>query len=63
MLVCHCKRVHCRVIKDCVRAGARDVYDVAAQCGAATGCGGCRKLVEKLVEHEVGSARRCETAA
>lgn len=52
MLVCHCKRVHCRDIRDAVRDGAETVDDVGERCGAGTGCGGCRTLVEKLVERE-----------
>jgi len=52
MLVCHCKRVHCRVIRDCARSGAGSVDEVGRMCGAGTGCGGCKPLVEKLVERE-----------
>ena len=52
MLVCHCKRVHCRDIRDALREGAETADDVGARCGAGTGCGGCRALVEKLVERE-----------
>ncbi len=52
MLVCHCKRVHCRVIRDCVEAGARDTDTVGRLCGAGTGCGGCKPLLGKLVDAE-----------
>ena len=55
MLVCHCKRVSSRAIRECVQAGARDAATVSRACGAGTGCGGCRPLVEQLVAREVTS--------
>ncbi len=63
MLVCHCKRVHCRVIRDCARSGAEDADDVGRMCGAGTGCGGCKPLVEKLVEREQAAQPRSESIA
>ena len=56
MLVCHCKRVSCRVIRECVQGGAKDTNSVSRACGAGTGCGGCRPLVKELVERELTSA-------
>jgi len=52
MLVCHCHSVTDRTIRDAVRAGADDANAVGSACGAGTGCGGCRKLVECIVEAE-----------
>jgi bacterioferritin-associated ferredoxin len=52
MLVCHCKRVHCRDIRAAAQAGASDADSVGRACGAGTGCGGCKPLVQKLVEKE-----------
>lgn len=66
MLVCHCKRVHCRDIRDAVQNGAENVDEVGEQCGAGTGCGGCRPLVEKMVDRELvtlGRGRRTDVAA
>lgn len=56
MLVCHCKNVSDRDIKRCVRdSGARNRLDVARECGAGTGCGGCLPLVEDVIrEAEAG---------
>ncbi len=56
MLVCHCKRVSSRVIRECVQEGAHDANAVGRACGAGTGCGGCRPLVLALVERELTSA-------
>ena len=55
MLVCHCKRVNSKVIRDCVQSGARNAKDVGAACGAGECCGGCLPLVEELVDRELGS--------
>jgi bacterioferritin-associated ferredoxin len=54
MLVCHCNAVTDRTIREAVRAGACSTAAVTALCGAATGCGGCRDLVERIVEEEQG---------
>ena len=53
MIVCHCRGVTDREIRGCVRAGQQTVCAVSQACGAATGCGGCKPLVRKLVEHEL----------
>src|SRR5690606_8981012 len=53
MLVCHCKRVCDRTIRQCVIDGARTVDQVGAACRAGTGGGGCRPLVEALIQLEV----------
>ena len=58
MIVCHCRRVTDREIRRCVRAGEMTVGAVSQACGAATGCGGCRPLVSKIVESEV-EAQNC----
>jgi bacterioferritin-associated ferredoxin len=57
VLVCHCLRVFDRTIRECVRGGARTADDVSDECGAGTGCGGCRESIEAIVDHE---SRACE---
>lgn len=52
MIVCHCHCVTDRTIREHVRAGATSVEAVAEACAAATGCGGCRELVEEIVDAE-----------
>ena len=54
MLVCHCKQVSDRQIRDAVRAGARTRGDVARACAAGTRCGGCVPAVEEIVAREAG---------
>lgn len=48
-MVCHCLGVNDRRIRREVAAGALTSEQVAARCGAATRCGGCRQTVEELL--------------
>jgi bacterioferritin-associated ferredoxin len=50
VLVCHCKVVTDSQIRAAIEAGARDEFDVAAACGAATECGGCLPTVRTLLD-------------
>ena len=58
MLVCHCKSVSEREVKEAIRSGACSRRDVARRCaGAGTMCGGCRPLIDELLDtHEVAPA-------
>jgi bacterioferritin-associated ferredoxin len=52
MLVCHCKRVSDRTIRDAIGAGARCRGTIGRACGAGTGCGGCLPAVDAILETE-----------
>ena len=53
MLVCHCKAVSDRTIRQCVRAGdASSVEEVGLCTGAGTRCGGCHESIEDILEEE-----------
>jgi bacterioferritin-associated ferredoxin len=52
MIVCHCHGVTDREIRACVQNGARSCADVADDCGASSGCGGCESLVADIVHSE-----------
>ncbi|HJO22938.1 MAG: (2Fe-2S)-binding protein [Myxococcota bacterium] len=52
MLVCQCKGVSDRTVREVVRAGARSGREVARACGAGRSCGGCRPLVREIIEDE-----------
>ncbi|MGH8907824.1 MAG: (2Fe-2S)-binding protein [Egibacteraceae bacterium] len=54
MLVCHCKAVFERRVREAIAAGARDEFDIAAACGAGTGCGGCVPTVARLLREMAG---------
>jgi len=49
MIVCFCRGLDERDLRQVVAAGAFTVEDVAAACGAATDCGACREVVEDVV--------------
>jgi bacterioferritin-associated ferredoxin len=58
VLVCHCKAVTDGDILAAIAAGAVDEFDVAAACGAGTGCGGCVPAVTALLAR-IGCAPGC----
>jgi bacterioferritin-associated ferredoxin len=47
--VCHCVAVNDRRIVEEIEAGALDIEDVAARCGAGARCGGCHPTIEALL--------------
>lgn len=67
MLVCHCHAVTDRTIREAIREGACSADEVGAACGAGTGCGGCRDVVDGIVQGEQRSylvpLRRADHAA
>ena len=56
MLVCHCKRVCDRMVRDAVTKGARSAEEVGAACRAGTGCGGCLPLIDSLIDEHGSEA-------
>lgn len=52
MIVCHCFGVTDREIRASIKGGATSCEDVAACCGAGSGCGGCESLVAEIVHTE-----------
>lgn len=61
MLVCHCRVVNDRRIREEIERGARDEFDIADACGAGTVCGGCLPVVGEILA-EYGCAPRCSVA-
>ena len=53
MLICHCRGVSDRAIRNAIRRGAKTPREVAAACGAGTSCGGCRPAVTQIVRGEL----------
>ena len=49
MIVCHCKAVTDRHIRNAIACGARDRFDVADACGAGGSCGGCVPAISALL--------------
>ena len=60
MIVCHCKAITDRQIRDAARRGAKTGRDVAIQCQAGTCCGGCSPVIEQLLRASERAAKRPE---
>jgi bacterioferritin-associated ferredoxin len=52
MLVCHCKGLTDRQVRDAVREGAGTRRQLSRSCGAGAVCGGCRPVIEEILEEE-----------
>ena len=52
LLVCHCRKVCDRTIRECIDRGARSVDEVGQACQAGTACGGCRPTIGALIAGE-----------
>lgn len=50
MYVCHCEVVSDHSIRGAISAGARDIEQVAALCGAGSACAGCHPTIEQLLD-------------
>jgi len=60
MIVCHCKALSDRTIRDVIRRGAHSPREVALACHAGRRCGGCIPVVRELIETETSrSAVSC----
>ncbi len=49
MYVCLCKGVTDAQVRAAVAAGAKDVADVSLACEAGAGCGGCHRLLARML--------------
>jgi bacterioferritin-associated ferredoxin len=57
VIVCHCRAVSDREIREAVRAGAADCQQVARACHAGHTCGGCRPAIHDILESERAACR------
>lgn len=62
MYVCLCRGVSSQTIIDAVRKGANTTKKVAAECGAGSDCGRCRRTVQTIIAAEMRSAHASEPA-
>jgi bacterioferritin-associated ferredoxin len=56
LIVCHCRGINDRTIREAVRSGARSCRQVARACEAGGRCGGCRPVIHEIIERECGDA-------
>ena len=52
MIVCHCRGISDRAIREVIRRGAHSPREVALACHAGRTCGGCIPAVRELIEVE-----------
>jgi bacterioferritin-associated ferredoxin len=52
MIVCHCKAVSDRRVRQAAREGARSCADIAEACEAGADCGGCHPTIEQILREE-----------
>ena len=52
VIVCHCKAVNDRRIRDAVRSGAKSCGQVARACQAGGHCGGCHPGIREIIHSE-----------
>ena len=53
MVVCHCFALNDAAISEVVDSGLVDVDAVVEACGAGSKCGGCRPLIEEVLQQLV----------
>ena len=65
MIVCHCRALSDRVIRDVIQRGAHSPREVALACHAGRTCGGCIPVVRELIDREKSRATAgpCELGA
>ena len=56
MLVCHCKGLTDRDVRGAIEAGACTRREIARHCGAGSVCGGCRPLLDELLDVQPAEA-------
>ncbi len=56
MIVCHCRALSDRAIREVIRRGAHSPREVALACHAGRNCGGCIPMVKELIAHETARA-------
>ena len=54
MIVCLCKAVSERTLREAIRAGARTIADLAEATSASTDCGTCAEHLDDLLIEELG---------
>jgi len=53
VIVCHCRAVTDRDIRDSIRSGLTDLIEIEEATGAGSCCGGCLPAVHELVTGEL----------
>ena len=63
MIVCHCRGLSDRKIREVIRRGAHSPREVALACHAGRYCGGCIPTVRELIANETSANAECSEPA
>ena len=58
MIICICKAIGERTLREAIRAGARSVDDLAHATGASTDCGTCAEHLTEILAEELSFPER-----
>jgi len=61
MIVCVCKAVSDRRVRQCIEAGASSVEELQIELGVATCCGCCEDSVREILEQSGVCASACSS--
>jgi len=61
MIVCVCKAVSDRRVRQCIEAGASSVEELQIELGVATCCGCCEDSVREILEQSGVCASSCSS--
>ena len=56
VIICHCKAVNDRAIRQAVRSGANTRRQVSMACAAGRACGGCVPAIDAILTDEMDDA-------
>jgi bacterioferritin-associated ferredoxin len=63
LIVCHCEAVNDKTVQAAVLSGAQDVASVGDRCKAGINCGGCHRMLERLLHEHITPARAAVAVA
>jgi bacterioferritin-associated ferredoxin len=63
VIVCHCEAVNDRTVEAAVLSGAQSVDAIGDRCGAGTDCGGCHRMLERLMRDHIATFDRAAAVA
>lgn len=54
MIICHCRGINDRTVRDAIDDGMETVEELAEICGSGSDCGGCRPALAELIVERTG---------
>jgi bacterioferritin-associated ferredoxin len=60
MYVCICNAVTDKQIREAVKSGAEDLWDLRRELGVASGCGSCKEMASEILAEGRQARRQAE---